>query len=1032
MFNKFDDNYELFRLSLQFFGDGDGEPEDTPPVYVSDGSGGKKDKSEILAANGISGSREEYDKKVGALGEQDFYDKYGLDPDRDYLSQKKELEYNYMTEMATYGEKAERLYQMGLSNSGVSDIFQANAYSAYLSNVNTAAAERIEAKRKNALAYQEYQQGITDGWLEEERLGNQTYSKYESEYDTTLNANSTQAYNLVIDRWMFTGAKDASGNYTEYNSISNFLKSQGYDSATIDAVWKKLSTTDTTWLTNSRVAESAKLIDMTTFNGSEEQKAHYQNIFNTNGFGDVFEQAWASALSLYNTSPAGIEAATSTYVETYSGTYTLKDADGNEVTYTGYDPDQEEAIRAAMASAGASQSVIDSTIKKLKSTFEEKVTAGATNTRARMIYNGSNRTDVENMLKAEGYTAAQAREIVDKLEELRKADANGFTNERVLAGYNTYHTYYTGADSETQLRSMLADDPANFTAEEIESIVTEIKTMYDLSPAGIEAATSQYVDTYSGTYELNGKTYTGYDPDNEQAIRAAMAAAGASQGVIDKVIKELDRQYAEHEDFIDDGYKMAYEIYDGENWTDVSNMLDLAGYDDNDISEIFEMFSGIDTTALPASVKKTEERAQNVRNGVALLLKDSLNVNKTDDQLKALLVNAGMNEDEAAQSVTNFREMDLSALSNQNVADALAMIDMKYYNGSEAHKTFYRGMLENANFSDADIAAAFDLADDAIAADNPSDATEWNSWLEENGYLEDYNGTATSAEKLRKILQNNNCSEDLIESVLSTVKTNYSDSIKLELNDDISEITNLSTSAPQNLTFGNFTERMQVYKSHLNSGVITQKEYDDYLAQLQSAAENTVSWILEDLDNLDRAYGVLGFDVDAWADMDDGERYIAALNAVGTYHGDGLISDYTKKGVFDSWEESERTSIVEELKETSGIESWQSLGYDGLMEKLDQNEILGAYITQLSDFAKKGYLEDSDVEIYIKRILSRAFPGYDVMPFGKVEPQIKGEDLLRASQEQAFNNPPHSIDFSDPMSIINWIGEALRKAVAGS
>ena len=337
------------KIGLQFFSEPEPEPEEggegatTPPVYVSDGSGGQKSKEEILKENGFSISQEEYENKAGALGEQDFYDKYGLDPDRDYLSQKKELEYNYMTEMATYGEKAERLYQIGLSNSGVSDIFQANAYSAYLSNVNTAAAERIEAKRKNALAYQEYRQGITDEWLEEERLGNQAYSQYEDKYNTQLKSDTGNAFNAALQSGLFTGEYTADGlTSLDYDKVSIYLQNMGYSSVVIEKVWEMLNKMDRQSVIDQRSLSAYKLLEpyLATWDPSDEDTmAYLRDYLKKQGYTDTNIQAAFDMANSYATATqpgsvivgaVGPDGKAVTITPGENGTYT--DANGNPIT----------------------------------------------------------------------------------------------------------------------------------------------------------------------------------------------------------------------------------------------------------------------------------------------------------------------------------------------------------------------------------------------------------------------------------------------------------------------------------------------------------------------------------------------------------------------------------------------------------------------------------------------------------------------------------------------------------------------------
>ena len=556
--NAREDKDLMRRIGLQFFGDADGDGIDDetgepvtetvggdensavvmPSKYVSDGTGGQTDKGTWLTQNGYSGSREEYGTKVGEMNEQTFYEKNNLDPDRDFNNTKKTLEYDYMTSMANYGANAEKLFQMGLSNSGVSDIFQANAFSTYLSNVNDAAAQRIEAKRKNRLAFQEYQQGVTAGWLEEQQKGNLGYSTYEQNYKSQFNTDTGNAYNAVLSSGLFTGEHAADSDMSaDYDRVHIYLQNAGYSAAVIDDVWRRLNQLD-----------------------------------------------W-------------------------------------------------QAVR----------------------------------------------------------------------------------DGRALAAYSD---------------------------------------LIKLAP----------------------------------------------------------------------------------NWK-----------------------------------------------------------------------------------------------------------------GSDEEKSHYGDLLKKSGYTDSNIAAAFDIANSSIAADEaanlPSDAKAWSTWLGENGHLESYDGSIAADHQLRKTLADNKCPQEMIDSVLESAKAKYSETLKLNLNKDASDIVNLSKSTPQTLTFGDFTERMHGYKMHLNNDAISQDEYDNYITQLKNAAENTVTWMLDNVNNLKRAYGILGYSADDWGDMDDGERYLAALDAIGMYAADGVIAIEQRDKIFNEWLDKEINSI-----KSTGSE-----------EELD---ILK---DQVSEFIRKGYLKN-DVQFKIKAL----------------------------------------------------------------
>lgn len=158
--------------------------------------------------------------------EADWYAAQGLDPDKDYEEAKAALEYDYETSMATYGQRAEQLFQMGLSNSGVSDIYQLGAFNAYLASQNDLAYRRIEAKKKNK----------------------QAYLAYDKEYQAGVKADTANAYNFGLEQ--FDYEMDSDGKFTTNNAenIRAQLLSQGYDASIVDNVINMLTALDPTSL----------------------------------------------------------------------------------------------------------------------------------------------------------------------------------------------------------------------------------------------------------------------------------------------------------------------------------------------------------------------------------------------------------------------------------------------------------------------------------------------------------------------------------------------------------------------------------------------------------------------------------------------------------------------------------------------------------------------------------------------------------------------------------------------------------------
>ena len=149
----------------------------------------------------------------GAMGSYDeWMAEQGYDPDGDYDNAKAALEYDYETSMATYGRKAEELWQMGLSNSGLSDIYQLGAYSSYIQAQNDLANKRIQAKKQYK----------------------QEYNALFKENEAAFKTDSANAYNLGLSIYDGTNA----------DFVRQQLTNQGYDASVIDQVMSSLSSLD--------------------------------------------------------------------------------------------------------------------------------------------------------------------------------------------------------------------------------------------------------------------------------------------------------------------------------------------------------------------------------------------------------------------------------------------------------------------------------------------------------------------------------------------------------------------------------------------------------------------------------------------------------------------------------------------------------------------------------------------------------------------------------------------------------------------
>ena len=302
---------ELLRLGLQFFAGETKEEEEEVivPGEVTNPTGAVVTTPIVPAAAPIAPTREQYGKDVGEMDEAGYYAKYDLDPERDYLNTVNTLNYEYQTSMATYGENAGKMYQMGLQNSGVSDIFQANAFSSYLGNMNQAAANRITARKRNKAAFEDYVAGI-----------NKEFAAYEQNWknDRTNTENTA-----------FTAAAQAFNGYN-LEEVRQLLIASNYDQGIIDNVMNRIGTLDPGSLKNATAREIAgKILEVIpNFTGSDADIESVNALFGGAVPTEALNSAISMARTLYENSPEAADATVNSWIDTLYGSFT-----GNEVDF---------------------------------------------------------------------------------------------------------------------------------------------------------------------------------------------------------------------------------------------------------------------------------------------------------------------------------------------------------------------------------------------------------------------------------------------------------------------------------------------------------------------------------------------------------------------------------------------------------------------------------------------------------------------------------------------------------------------------
>lgn len=158
--------------------------------------------------------------------EEEWMTEGGYDPDNDYINAKNQLEYDYMQSSANYGSTAEQLAQMGLTGSGVSDVFQLGAYQSYIQGQND--LYKALVKQKNELRQQ--------------------YNQYSDTYDANAKADTANAYNFGLN--MYNGANA--------DEVRRQLTAQGYDASIVDTAVANLEALDKNSLPTVKAAEEEK------------------------------------------------------------------------------------------------------------------------------------------------------------------------------------------------------------------------------------------------------------------------------------------------------------------------------------------------------------------------------------------------------------------------------------------------------------------------------------------------------------------------------------------------------------------------------------------------------------------------------------------------------------------------------------------------------------------------------------------------------------------------------------------------------
>ena len=144
---------------------------------------------------------------------------YGIDTDAEFNAAKAQLEYEMATWRENYGANAERLAQMGLSNSGVVDIYGTGVIQAYAQSMNDLFLAKIDAENAQL----------------------DRYKAYSDEYENKK-AQATAAKNTAINEAYVYGRGLYNGENLE--AVRTMIANEGYAPDEVEAAVARLQAID--------------------------------------------------------------------------------------------------------------------------------------------------------------------------------------------------------------------------------------------------------------------------------------------------------------------------------------------------------------------------------------------------------------------------------------------------------------------------------------------------------------------------------------------------------------------------------------------------------------------------------------------------------------------------------------------------------------------------------------------------------------------------------------------------------------------
>lgn len=248
---------------------------------------------------------------------------YSVDPAEKYKAAQAQLDYEFKTWMSTYGARAEQLYQMGLSNSGVSDIYGANAYSAYIQASLDLKRAQIEQEQENKALYAQYS-------AEYDAQQTSMTSAAFNAYASTYTPDQEQSIRVALEAQGLT-AEQVENAITQLNNYYNSLPEDqrpdvAAENAKVDEAFKSLAAS---YATDNSTDKDQRIRDMYASMGWSQSEID-KLINMLNGFAGVNGNQ-VDSTTIINDAAVRLATTLFTNEETGASTYTGSEAQKNQI-----------------------------------------------------------------------------------------------------------------------------------------------------------------------------------------------------------------------------------------------------------------------------------------------------------------------------------------------------------------------------------------------------------------------------------------------------------------------------------------------------------------------------------------------------------------------------------------------------------------------------------------------------------------------------------------------------------------------------